>query len=207
MDISRILHLAGLTESYSDDPAQSQEIERRLTTLQVDSEMRTAVLDALDIVVNSAGISTNEWAASLRKMHPRLATGDAVKEALSLAAKTYKDMIAKDKADQLWKPRKSEHEMMMTSRIELTHKAVQLVRQMNDFTPRQLVEELVSQTHNPRPYMEQFVEMFLEHFGKMLTTNPNGTLSLKRDDVTRDGTMQSFRNIVASVDDDANPYV
>lgn len=98
-DIQRILELAGLAETITSSIATNASIENRLDAMQISSDEKTAILDALEAVLSNKGITSNAWGNAVLKLHPKA----KIKNILEITVSTFRDLIYKSKNDNLWK--------------------------------------------------------------------------------------------------------
>jgi hypothetical protein len=200
MSLRRLRLLAGLNESIADTSETNAEIESRLD--QLPSEMRTHVLDALD-VLKSAGkpVTLSDWADTIRSINGdgEMPMGEVLKAAVQqfpmvvakVAAKTYQWITEKPTAattvsDQI------------RSNVGLTSQAFAIMRAMGSFTEQELKNRLSASGNVPAQVVDGFVDHLMQNFSSMLVKNGDRYSVKDEQPADRDTTMQSFRDIVAN---------
>jgi len=205
MSIRRLKKLSGLNESVADDPHTNSEIERRLDELP--SEMRTSVLDALDVLKSAGhtGLTVSQWAERIRQINgdSEMPLADVLKTTVKhfpivvkkLASKTYAWEVVKSADDEDFDP-----EMMSAvgSQVELTHMALAFMKSKPEgFT----VYDLKTNFENngvPHEIVDSFVDHLINHFHGMLVKQGDRYKMKPEASPTRGETMQSFRDMVVN---------
>jgi hypothetical protein len=201
MSLRRIRQLAGLNESITDDPALNSEIERRLDALP--SDIRTPVLDALDVLYNAGHpLTLQDWAETIRQINgdPDMPMKDVLKTTVTqfpicvskTAPGTYEWKVVQSSDSEDIDPQTA---MALHSHVGITQAALQVMRHLGSFTVDELKAALSRAIHAPPQVVDEFVNHLMTTFGSMLDQQGN-RYTLKIDPIqTRDMTMQNLRNL------------
>jgi hypothetical protein len=202
MSIHRLRKLAGLNESIGDTPEINAEIERRL--LLIASDLRTPVLDALEIIKDAGKpISLSDWATKVREMYSDndMPMAEILKTAVKefpiviskVAPKIYQWQIVRTYHDE---PIDDETTSSMGDQINLTQDALNIMKKFGSFTIDELKRRLSAEVHLPPMVISAFVEHLLQNFSGMLIKSGDRYSIKTETPLSRTDTMQQFRDIV-----------
>lgn len=167
MKLRRLQQLAGLTETITDDSNLNSRIESGLNS--VSAEDRAGILDALEILYNSAEpISARAWADQVKALHPEQDPAVILTQTRRLFP-----WLAQRTADNLYKwnvvneldPTYS----AIHSQITLTDIAKELMKTMGTFTLDELANRVSQQMGVPVSAIRGWVQHLLQTMPAKIT--------------------------------------
>lgn len=199
MDLRRIKQLAGLvTETVTDDPNLNSRIEAGLKS--VSAEDRTGILDALEILYNSAEpITARTWADQLKALHPNTDPAVILTQTRRLfpwlAERTTNNEYQWNVVNELDPTYNAIH-----SQIALTDAATQAMQALGTFTLDELVNRVSQQLSIPSDAIRGWVKHLVDNFPSKITQQGTEYTYQNTAAPTRSSNMDLLRRLAGNSD-------
>lgn len=208
MSLNRLRRLAGLNESFTDDPDVNAAIEQRLAKQEPGTQHHW--MDVLEIIYDAGrqGISGEEIAQRVAALYPDF--GSTLTEMLQAIAHRFDNVVDRQGDRFVWRyPAANDMDIdnevdaatraAVGSQVNMASEAIALMRFLTQthgsFTERNLAQLLTRRSRMPTEMAQQYADHIIGHFQSMLTRVGDGYAMREEEPESREKTMDFLRDL------------
>jgi len=210
MSLNRLRRLAGLKESFTDDPDINAAIEQGVAKQETGTQHQW--MDVLETIYNAGrqGIADAEIAERVAAMYPSEFGPETLEDMLRVIAWRFENLVERHDDRLVWKyPAANDMDIeqeidpatreAVGAQVNLASEAMALMRFLTQtngsFTERNLAQLLTRRSHLPPEMAQQYAEHTIGHFQSMLTRVGDGYALREEEPESNAKTMDFLRDL------------
>ena len=208
MSFNRLRRLAGLNESFTDDPDVNAAIEQRVAKQEPGTQHQW--MDVLEIIYDAGrqGISAEDIAQRVAAMYPDF--GTTLKDMLMAIPHRFDNVVAQQGDRFVWKyPAANDMDIdnevdaqtqaAVGAQVNMASEAIALMRFLTQthgsFSERNLAQLLTRRSRMPPEMAAEYAAHIIGHFQSMLTRVGDGYAMREEEPESNERTMDFLRNL------------